>query len=62
LPYHDADVRHKISFDSEWAINEPLGKLPDLDANNMHEAVVEELIKKLEAGEKFEKKYWGEED
>jgi hypothetical protein len=46
--YYDADVSRMVSFESEWAI-----RIPDADdkANDMHEAVCEELTKKLLNGE-----------
>lgn len=43
--YHDIDVSRRISFDSEWAIAE---QDADDKANDMHEAVVAELSRKLE--------------
>lgn len=48
--YWDADVTKQIEFDSPWYISEP-GK--DNEANNMHEAVVAEIEKRLEKGETF---------
>jgi len=46
--YWDADVHGQISFDAPWAIEEI-----DADdrANDMHEAVLVEFIKKLTNGE-----------
>ena len=45
--YWDADVSRQVGFDSPWAISEP-----DADdrANDMHEAVVNELVHKLMTG------------
>lgn len=49
--YWDADVTREVSFESPWAI-------ADMDAedraNNMHEAVVTELMRRLEAGDTFQ--------
>jgi len=44
--YHDIDVTRQVSFDSPWSIPEPDA---DDKANDMHEAAVEELTKKLES-------------
>jgi len=46
--YWDADVEREVNFSSPWAIAEW-----DADdrANDMHEAVVVEIIQKLESGE-----------
>lgn len=46
--YHDADVSRQISFNSNWSISELDA---DDKANDMHEAVVAELTRKLEDGE-----------
>ena len=50
--YWDADVSEEVPFESDWSIcAKSAKKLPDdVDnkANDMHEAVVAELIKKLE--------------
>ena len=43
--YWDADVSRQVSFDSNWAID---NLDADDKANDMHEAVVDELTKKLE--------------
>lgn len=45
--YHDADVGREVRFDSPWAIGEV-----DADdrANDMHDAVVQEIAGKLMAG------------
>jgi hypothetical protein len=49
--YHDADVERQIFFDSKWSIaNEDA----EIEANDMHEAVVNELSQKLSFGERFE--------
>ena len=52
--YYDADVTQEIPFESEWGIfadtAEELFKehpLVDNDANDMHEAVVAELMEKI---------------
>lgn len=44
--YWEADVSKEISFNSEWAIGE-LKQETDQKANDMHEKVVEEIIKGL---------------
>ena len=48
--YHDADVSREIGFESPWAISEL-----DADdrANEMHEAVVDEISNKLKDGYRF---------
>lgn len=46
--YFDADVSRQIEFDSEWAVYIKDG---ELEANKMHEIVVEEIINKLLSGE-----------
>lgn len=53
--YWDADVSHEIEFDSPWGLfaenlEEFCKKYPhsDNDANDMHEKVVQELIKKIQ--------------
>lgn len=45
--YHDVDVAREVSFDSPWAIGEV-----DADdrANDMHDAVVQEIAGKLMSG------------
>jgi len=45
--YHDADIGRQIYFDSPWEIDEI-----DADdrANEMHEAVVTEILDKMEMG------------
>jgi hypothetical protein len=49
--YWDADVCRQIDFDSPWSISEI-----DADdvANDMHEAVVDEITKGLKSGKKYE--------
>lgn len=46
--YFDADVSRQIDFDSEWAVNTKHG---EIEANEMHEKVVEEITNKLLNGE-----------
>jgi hypothetical protein len=50
-PYWDADVTRQIGFESEWEIcADSVKKLPkdaDNKANDMHEAVVAELIERF---------------
>lgn len=46
--YHDADVSRQVDFDSSWAIYE---KEKDNEANDMHDKVVREIMRKLERGE-----------
>lgn len=53
--YFDIDVSKQVSFDSDWAIGEIDA---DDKANEMHEAVVSEITKKLLAGEKFKVTEW----
>lgn len=52
--FHDADVTQEIPFESEWGIfadtaKELIDKHPfaDNEANDMHEAVVAELMEKI---------------
>lgn len=45
--YWDAVVSRQINFDSKWAIDESDA---DDEANDMHEKVVEELMRRLDAG------------
>lgn len=42
--YWDADVSREYTIDSPWTLN----SLDDQEANDMHEAVVEEIMRKLE--------------
>ena len=51
--YHDIDVSRQIYFTSPWCISELDA---DDKANEMHDAVVEEISTRLLAGEKFEQK------
>lgn len=44
--YYDADVGEDIDFDSEWAIDN-CDFETDQQANEMHDKVVKELIKKI---------------
>ena len=48
--YKDADVSRQITFAAAWNLEEP-GL--DKEANNMHETVVDEIIRRLKAGDKF---------
>ena len=48
-PYWDADVNKQFSFISNWSLGK---KAKDNDANNMHERVVDEITRKLEANGK----------
>lgn len=48
--YHDADVERIVQFDSPWCIVEVNA---DDKANDMHERVVDEIIKRLERGEEL---------
>jgi hypothetical protein len=47
--YKDAIINNPISFSSQWKID----KLNDIEANNMHEKVIEELTIKLQRKEKL---------
>jgi hypothetical protein len=52
-PYWEADTaRGEISFESNWAIDH-IGRKSAGEANDMHEAVVDEMTARLEAGETF---------
>jgi hypothetical protein len=44
--YWEADVTKEVPFDSDWTIDE-LEQETDIKADEMHEKVVEEIIKKL---------------
>ena len=48
--YWDANVMRNVSFESPWSLDE--WNTPDIDnrANEMHEAVVAEIVEKLTAG------------
>lgn len=50
LRYHDIDVQRQVFFDSPWAIREIDA---DDKANDMHEAVCEEISKKLSEGHTY---------
>lgn len=55
-PYLEIDVEKQISFESEWSISaddyKELPKDVDNKANEMHEAVVNEISKKMAKGTK----------
>ena len=51
--YKDADVGEEICFDSPWAMKWHKDGYVDNEANDMHEAVVDELTRKLEEGVKL---------
>ena len=48
VKYWDADVTREITFDSQWMVEEP--DRDDL-ANAQHEAVVAEIMQRMENGE-----------
>ena len=48
--YYEADVDREVPFESPWSLNEN-DEQSDQKANDMHEAVVAELTRGLEAGE-----------
>ncbi len=48
--YWDADVSRDFSFESNWALVEPMEQMHDQKANDMHEAVVDEITLSLFAG------------
>lgn len=50
LRYFDADVYRDVEFESEWSIDHTDA---DDKANEMHEAVVSEISRKLSEGLKF---------
>lgn len=50
--YWDADVSKQIHFDSPWAVRE-LNATSDQTANDMHEAVVAEIMERIRKGEKI---------
>lgn len=52
--YWDANVGRPVSFDSEWGVNE-FSETSDQKANDMHETVVTEIARRLEAGDRFPK-------
>lgn len=45
-PYWEADVLKEVPFESKWALS-TLERETDKEADEMHEAVVDEIIKKL---------------
>jgi hypothetical protein len=47
--YIEADIHNQIQFDSEWAISD-CEHDADGRANDMHENVVQEIMKKLPMG------------
>ncbi len=49
-PWRDPNIGRQISFESEWAIGEPW---KEQEANDMHEAVVNEIAARLLAGDQF---------
>jgi hypothetical protein len=50
--YWDADVTQEVYFNSNYAISHREVHA-DAEANDMHEAVVAEITKRLEDGEEF---------
>jgi len=48
-PYWEADVGREVPFDSPWALGEEARnkETSDLDANDMHERVVDEMVRAL---------------
>lgn len=48
----EANVERQINFDSEWCISEPF---KDNEANEMHENVVQELMRKIKDPELLNK-------
>lgn len=52
-PYWHADVTREVEFESNWSIDE-LEYETDLKANQMHEQVVKEIVKKIQSLEKYE--------
>lgn len=52
-PYWDTDLQRQVAFTSPWQIKE-ISRDSDQIANDMHEAVVEELSQKLAAGQALE--------
>lgn len=51
--FHDADVSKEVKLESDWAIS-TYDPESDIEANEMHEAVVKELTEKMQRGEKLE--------
>jgi len=50
--YDDADVSRQVFFDSQWRLD----KLDDVEANKMHERVVDEITAKLQKEAKCTKR------
>ena len=50
-PYWDADVHRNVDFDAEWQIRGGPRPGVDIEANDMHEAVVDEVTERIRAGE-----------
>ena len=48
--YVEADVGREVSFDSKWAIDH-IEQMTDLEANDMHEAVVDEIAARMIKGD-----------
>lgn len=46
--FNDPDIEKEISFNSQWRINKIDG---EIEANQMHEDVVSEIITKIQGGE-----------
>jgi len=47
--YFDIDVTKQVDFSSKWSIEE-ITDTSDLEANQMHEAVVDEISQRLLSG------------
>jgi hypothetical protein len=52
--YVEAEVQQQINFESNWAIDK-CDFSTDKSANDMHDAVVTEIVSKLEKGYKYPK-------
>ena len=50
-PYWDIIPSQQVGFDSKWCIDKMRSTI-DIEANDMHEAVVHEMTKKLQEGKK----------
>lgn len=50
--YWDADTYNSVEFESPWAISDFIFT-SDMRANDMHDAVVDEMAKRMESGETF---------
>jgi hypothetical protein len=50
-PYWDIFPSQQVSFDGKWCIETMQGTV-DIEANDMHEAAVHEMTKKLQEGQK----------